>query len=268
MPYVAKLDKTIEPGQSLIIKGQFLFDGKLIHFSFSVNLCTGPSEEEDIVLHINYRIKDKAIVCNSLKDGVWLPKEVRFKISNKVGDKFDLRVRCHDDKYQIFSDHKDLGEFKHRLAVSSVKYLRIKGTCDLKAVLWEGNYYSCPYRMRLDGMSPGRKLFVSGVAHGKRFAVNFCHNDDVVFHFNPRFDEKAFVRNIRMNGEWQQEERSGKFTLEKKKEFDLLFVCEADAFRVFADELMVCSFVHRFPPSNINAIEIDGELDLQLVHFE
>jgi hypothetical protein len=54
-------------------------------------------------------------------------------------------------------------------------------------------------------------------------------------HFNPRFDEKAVVRNALQAGDWGNEEREGKMPLEKGVGFDLVIANEPTQFQV--DEL-------------------------------
>jgi hypothetical protein len=45
----------------------------------------------------------------------------------------------------------------------------------------------------------------------------------MVFHFNPRFSDKAVVRNGQTTtGEWGNEEREGKFPFHKNTGFDLV----------------------------------------------
>ncbi|CDW59317.1 galectin [Trichuris trichiura] len=265
LPYWAKLENPIQPGQSLIVKGLVCGD------RFDINFTAGPNipDHDNVVLHLSCRQNEKAIVLNSYEGGEW-KKEVRFKTPFKVGEPFDVRIRAHDDRYEIFADHKHLGDFKHRLALTATTHVNIQGQCEVNAVLWEGNYYSVPYKTSITGFAPGRRLFVSGIAvdSPKRFAVNFFSKDDIALHFNVRFDEKKVVRNTLKGGAWGKEDRVGGFPFEKKKNFDLLFVCEEDTIQIYINDDHFCHYAHHIPPKQIDAVEIEGDIELQLIHIE
>uniref|UniRef100_A0A0M3J577 Galectin n=1 Tax=Anisakis simplex TaxID=6269 RepID=A0A0M3J577_ANISI len=94
-----------------------------------------------------------------------------------------------------------------------------------------------PYESGLagEGLSPGKSLliFATPEKKGKRFHINLLKkNGDIALHFNPRFDEKAIVRNSLISGEWGNEEREGKNPLEKGIGADLEFRNEEYAFQV------------------------------------
>ena len=74
-----------------------------------------------------------------------------------------------------------------------------------------------------------------------RFAINLkCDDDDegdIALHFNPRFEEREVVRNNRVGGDWQNEEREqgDDFPFEKKDAFEI-------AINVKEDRFVVCFF--------------------------
>ena len=72
-----------------------------------------------------------------------------------------------------------------------------------------------------------------------RFELNLqCDGDDdadIAMHFNPRFEEQVVVRNTRVGGDWQEEEReheSEDFPFEKKDTFEISINCRDDKFLV------------------------------------
>uniref|UniRef100_A0A915L8A4 Galectin n=1 Tax=Romanomermis culicivorax TaxID=13658 RepID=A0A915L8A4_ROMCU len=136
LPYVAKLDNQIEPGQSLIVRGQSTND------TFVINLATSSSIEDckDLVLHVSIRVKKGTIVFNSLSNGQWGKEEVH-KCPLEKGQDFSVRIRSHPDKFEVFLKGKSLGSFDYRQPISTISHVQILGDLVLNAVGWEGNYY-------------------------------------------------------------------------------------------------------------------------------
>lgn len=56
-----------------------------------------------------------------------------------------------------------------------------------------------------------------------RFHVDFIKGSDVVFHFNPRFNENTIVRNSNLRGCWGPEEREGPFPFVQGRRFEVFF---------------------------------------------
>lgn len=54
-----------------------------------------------------------------------------------------------------------------------------------------------------------------------RFNVDFIKGPDVVFHFNPRFNEQTTVRNSNLGGYWGPEEREGGFPFVQGQRFEV-----------------------------------------------
>ena len=71
-----------------------------------------------------------------------------------------------------------------------------------------------------------------------RFAINLkcdeSDDGDIAFHFNPRFEEREVVRNTRVGGEWQDEEREqgDEFPFEKKDTFEIAINVKDEKFVV------------------------------------
>jgi hypothetical protein len=162
---------------------------------------------------------------------------------------------------------------------------------------WGGKYYPVPYESGIpgEGLAPGKTLLVFGTPEkkGKRFHINLLKkNGDIALHFNPRFDEKAIVRNSLISNEWGNEEREGKIPLEKGIGFDLKIVNEEYAFQVsrrrplrvrrpipckvaraeqskailkfqiFINEERFCTYAHRLEPHDLHGIQIGGDVEI------
>lgn len=59
------------------------------------------------------------------------------------------------------------------------------------------------------------------------------NNNDIAFHFNPRYDQQQIVRNTYTEaGYWGPEEREGKLIIEKCSRFTLTIICQLKKFTV------------------------------------
>jgi len=267
VPYLSRLEGGgIQPGQSVVIRG--IQTGE----TFNVNLLAGPKYAQDNApLHISVRQKEKNIVFNTFADGAW-GKEEKKKDPFKEGEPFDLRIRAHDNHFEIFANQKELLNFEYRQPLNSINHLFISGELELHNVSWGGKYYPVPYQAGIEGgFTPGKRLFVSGVPDkkAKKFEINLMSNgNDIAMHVSIRFDEKHVVRNSFQSGNWQAEEKEGKFPLEKDIAFDAIIVNEPYAFQVFFNGNHFCSFAHRLDPNSIQALKISGDVELQGVHVK
>ncbi|VDM81620.1 unnamed protein product, partial [Strongylus vulgaris] len=149
---------------------------------------------------------------NSFANGEW-GKEERKSNPIKKGDSFDIRIRAHDDRFQIIIDQKEFKDYEHRLPLTTITHLSIDGDLYLNHVHWGGKYYPVPYESGIaQGFNVDKTLLIFGTVEkkAKRFNVNLLRrNGDIALHFNPRFDEKAVIRNALAANEWGNEEREG-----------------------------------------------------------
>lgn len=263
LPYVAKLDNSIEPGQSLVIRGQAIGD-KVI-----VNFCNGvPIDGCELVFHLSCRQKENAFVLNNF-DGKQWGKEVRAKGCLDKASPFCIRIRCHDNKFAVYANGKEVGEFAYRGALAAISHVQVLGELTLNAVGWEGNYYGVPYKVPIVGnFGRQRKLFLTFIPDDERVDINLMAGEDIAFHFNPRFYSKETINNSQFGGQWGKEEKVAKFPFQRKKAVDVLFVCENDQIGVYVDSEPYCTFIHRIDPQKIDKLAISGGMELQVVNFE
>jgi galectin-4 len=84
----------------------------------------------------------------------------------------------------------------------------------------------------------GRVITISGRSNNNasRFEFNLLAGNyngaDVVFHFNPRFDQHEAVRNSCQGGGWGAEEKQGGFPLHPGQPFDIQIVCFPEHYQV------------------------------------
>lgn len=267
LPYLSRLEGNgLEPGQTVIIKGIEIGD----HFNVSF-LTSANFESSEIPFHISIRLKDKVAIFNDRQGGKW-GKEEKKKEPFKEGENVDLRVRAHDNKFEVYANLKSIGEFEYRQPLNSINHLYIDGTLELHTVSWGGKYYPVPYQAGVEGgFTPGKRLVVSGMPEKKceMFAINLMNaNNDIVFHLNPRYNKKTMIRNAMLGGSWGTEESEGKFPLSADTLFDINVVNEPYAFQIYVNGAHFCAFAHRGEPNDIKGIKINGDVELHGVHVK
>jgi hypothetical protein len=258
----------LEPGQTVVIKGVETGD------HFNVTFMTSPRyEDSNIPLQITIRAREKVAILNDRRGGKW-GKEEKRKEPFREGEKVDLRIRVHDNRFEVFANQREIGEFEHRQPLISINHLYIDGTIDMHHVSWGGKYYAVPYQASVEGgFGPGKRLMVSGrpEKNGKQFSVNLLTAaNEMAFHFNPRLNEKDVIRNSQLAGQWGNEEgkKEPVFPFERDSAFDIMIVNEPHSYQVFVNGAHYCAFAHRTDPNNIRALRIEGDVELQSVHVK
>ncbi|VDM97197.1 unnamed protein product [Thelazia callipaeda] len=269
VPYVAKLGKKLEPGQTLEIHGTIGSDPS----EFEVNLLTDSPNIETAtatILHVKARFKDNKLVFNTYENGKW-GKEEKSSNPFKKDEKFDLRIRVHPDKFEIYGNQKALHVYKAHVNINA-EYLAVRGDVSLHAVQWGGQFYHLPFETYFEhgSLKSGGQLKITGIPKGDRFEVNFLSNQgDILFHFNPRFSEKQVVRNSRINNVWGDEEREGLFPFTKDVITDLVFHNEPFSLQIYADAKHYVTYAHRTPKpeEDYKGFRIGGDFELTRIEF-
>ncbi|MFH4973886.1 hypothetical protein AB6A40_000595 [Gnathostoma spinigerum] len=270
VPYVTKLGQKLAPGQTLIVHGKVSSEAH----RFEINLMCGSAEINPglAALHLSIRFDEKKIVMNSFKDGVW-GKEERVSNPFKVNEPFDIRVRAHEDKFEISANQKAIHEYKYRIPLEDIEYLAIRGDVTLSGVHWGGRYFKLPFETVFPGghFQPEKRLFLSGIPKGNRFEVNFVNKKgDILFHFNPRMSDKVIVRNAKIGASWGKEEREGPFPFKKEIGFDLVFLNEPFSIQIFYDGERIGTYAHRTdsPKDDYYGFRVDGDVEVTGIEFD
>nr|XP_002131573.1 galectin-6 [Ciona intestinalis] len=122
---------------------------------------------------------------------------------------------------------------------------------------------------------PGMRWIVSGKPKpsSEGFSINFkvgpAEQDDIAFHFNPRFVKRQVARNARTNKAWRSdhEDSTPYFPFEKYKHFQVEITCLADGFEVKVNGESFTKFKHRYDLHRITHLNIDGQVDVDSVEF-
>nr|XP_056708768.1 galectin-8 [Euleptes europaea] len=123
VPYVARLNSAVAPGQTIVIKGEVNENPN----SFSINLK--PSDTSDIALHLNPRIKAKAFVRNSYLCDSWGEEERSIDhFPFCPGMYFELIIFCDALHYKVAVNGVHTLEYKHRFKqLGKINVLEIYG---------------------------------------------------------------------------------------------------------------------------------------------
>uniref|UniRef100_A0A915MVW7 Galectin n=1 Tax=Meloidogyne javanica TaxID=6303 RepID=A0A915MVW7_MELJA len=238
VPYSSRLLSELQPGQTLLVQGNILQEAK----RFEINLLS-----------------------ECFEAGEW-EKEERHSNPFKKGETFDIRIRVHEERFELLANQHHLADFKHRHAFTKIDHMQITGDITLSNVHWGGRYFEIPFQSTFHGhaLKNGQRVFVYSIAKGD-FSVNFVGaNGDFLFHLNPRFGEKQIIRGSQKNGTWGEEEREGKFPLKKGEAVDIAIHNEPFSIQVFINGSHYCSFAHRVedPNNEYKFLRVEGDIEL------
>uniref|UniRef100_A0A8D2BS11 Galectin n=1 Tax=Sus scrofa TaxID=9823 RepID=A0A8D2BS11_PIG len=104
------------------------------------------------------------------------------------------------------------------------------------------------------------------------FTVNLQtgHRDnDIAFHFNPRFEEGGYVVcNTKQNGIWGPEERKMQMPFQRGHPFELSFLVQSSQFQVTVNGRLFVQYTHRVPFHRVDTISVTGIVQLSYISFQ
>ncbi|KAI4534530.1 hypothetical protein MG293_015390 [Ovis ammon polii] len=132
--------------------------------------------------------------------------------------------------------------------------------------------FNVPHKTALpEGIRVGTVLRIRGLVPDKagRFYVNLlCSEEpgsDAALHFNPRLDESTVVFNTLERGTWGVEERGSGIPFQRGQPFDVLLIATEEGFKAVIADSEYHHFRYRIPPGRVRALEVGGDLQLELV---
>ncbi|KAM5302271.1 galectin-8 isoform 3-T4 [Glossophaga mutica] len=130
LPFVARLNSSMGPGRTVVIKGEVNAKAK----SFNVDLLSGKSK--DIALHLNPRLNIKAFVRNSFLQESWGEEERNITcFPFSTGMYFEMIIYCDVKEFKVAVNGVHCLEYKHRFKdLSSIDTLEIDGDIHLLEV--------------------------------------------------------------------------------------------------------------------------------------
>uniref|UniRef100_A0A8C8TXW5 Galectin n=1 Tax=Peromyscus maniculatus bairdii TaxID=230844 RepID=A0A8C8TXW5_PERMB len=145
-------------------------------------------------------------------------------------------------------------------------------TPGIQPVVYPNMSYPIPLFTSIpNGLYPSKSIIISGTVlpDAQRFHINLRSGMDIAFHLNPRFNEKAVVRNTQINNSWGPEERElpGNMPFTRGQSFSVWILCEVQAFKVAVNGQHLCEYYHRLKNlPDINSLEVAG--DVLLTHVQ
>ncbi|KAL3078891.1 hypothetical protein niasHS_014673 [Heterodera schachtii] len=266
MPYTSRLSEPcLAPGQSLVFQGSVDSDAR--HFELSLISGVPNSGQERIALQICFHFEVGITILNSmLENGEWGEEEFH---SNPFfhGKPFDVRIRVHEKRFDIFVNQVPWAVFEHRTDFRQIDHIQASGDVSLSAVHWGGRYFEMPYEMTFHdhALESGQRLFVYGIPRGD-FAVSLIGDSlEELFRMSALFDKQIVVRNAQTDKEWGAEESEGGPSPFRKGEgFDLVILNEPLALQISVNGTPFCSFFHRTIDAHkdYKKVRISGEVEL------
>ncbi|ELK32118.1 PREDICTED: galectin-8 isoform X2 [Myotis davidii] len=130
LPFVARLNSSMGPGRTVVIKGEVNAKAK----GFNVDLISGKSK--DIALHLNPRLNSKAFIRNSFLQESWGEEERNITcFPFSPGMYFEMIIYCDVKEFKVAVNGVHSLEYKHRFKeLPSIDTLEIDGDIQLLEV--------------------------------------------------------------------------------------------------------------------------------------
>ncbi|XP_054565365.1 galectin-9B-like [Eptesicus fuscus] len=120
------------------------------------------------------------------------------------------------------------------------------------------------------GLKEGHEIIIKGTV--VPFAVNFqigFSDDDIAFHFNPRFEENGYVVcNTKQKGRWEKEEIKKVNPFQMGKPFEIRFLVESTNFQVMVNGDRFVQYEHRVSLHRVDNISVTGPVRLTHISFQ
>ncbi|XP_075708950.1 galectin-9-like [Rhinoderma darwinii] len=123
-----------------------------------------------------------------------------------------------------------------------------------------------------NGVNNGTMVIVSGavLSSGDCFEVNFkcgqAENDDIAFHFKPRFDRGHVVCNTMEHEKWGNEEIKYELPFHREQPFEIRILVTNNDYKVSVNRHNFLEYYHRIPLHRVNTLAIKG--CVSLIYFE
>ncbi|XP_077994876.1 galectin-8-like [Glandiceps talaboti] len=301
IPYVGNIPNGMKKGTLITIYGSVPQSCERFHVNLTVGVSTQP--RADIALHFNPRVKQGAVVRNTLQNEKWQKEERDMPFSPfQCGENFELMILSQKEQYKVAVNGKHFIEYKHRIRpLKNINTLQINGEVSIQSISIHGpdetrgsmssgmsmpqgacggviTNPSLPYSGCIPGgMYPGRLIYVSGIANSQpdRFRVDLCKRDsevthhEIALHLNPRFGKSQIVCNTKKNDKWGAEERNAPyFPFAPNTNFEIIILCEPGSYKVAVNGRHLLEYAHRIPLNEVETILVGGNIRVTQICFK
>ncbi|XP_073409115.1 galectin-8-like [Dendrobates tinctorius] len=136
-------------------------------------------------------------------------------------------------------------------------------------------YPPVPYTAHFhSGIKNGTVVIISGgvLPEAERFSMNFkcgsTYEDDIAFHFNPRFDEGLVVCNTRESNNWGKREVNSEVPFHRGQQFGIEILITSNEYKVSVSGRHFMGFTHRIPLHRVNAVILMGGIKLTKIEIQ
>ncbi|XP_036440683.1 uncharacterized protein si:dkey-151j17.4 [Colossoma macropomum] len=290
MPYVGAISGGIRPGMALYFQGTVPQEAE----KFEINLKTGQAPGDDTAFHFSPRIGER-VALNSFRNGGWESEESASDKPFTKGAPFNMFFLIKPEGYEVYVNGFRHCMFKHRILLEKVSAIDIRGNVTMNLFGLITNWSTSSFFKELEtthpeishpvskpkmpyvgavsgGIRPGMALYFQGNVpqEAEKFEINLktgqAPGDDTAFHFNPRIGERVTLNSFR-NGGWESEESASDKPFTKGKPFTMFYVIKPEGYEVYVNGFKHCMFKHRIPLEKVSAIDIRGNVTMNLFGF-
>lgn len=134
VPYSGYIPGGIRVGTDVVINGRVNPNATRL----SVNLCVGPTYEQDCAFHLNPRFDEGHVVRNHMQGGSWGVEERAGGNPFRRAMGFEMHMKVTQHGYKVTVNGRHLCDFHHRLPKESVQYIYIEGDVHIYSIKFQG----------------------------------------------------------------------------------------------------------------------------------
>ncbi|XP_038074670.1 galectin-9-like isoform X2 [Patiria miniata] len=293
VPYSGNIPGGYSSNKTIYVQGFVLPQSNRFH----VNLQSG----EDIAFHFNPRFQagQNLVVCNTKVGGKWGAEERSLdNVPFDQGKSFELVILCEGNEFKVCVNGRHFLDYKHRVDLHQITSVNVAGDVAITSIRYDPPSTEAKALQEGPQGQPGIQISnpstpfcgpigPSGLQYGNmitmkltvspapnRFAINLNgayygpQQDDIAFHFNPRFAERTIVRNSKRNGKWGGEERGGAFPFAPSGTHEVTILCMRKCLRVQVDGHHVIDYNHRHGPQGVKSMNVDGDVTIHAINID
>lgn len=150
-PFTGKILGSLQPGLMIRIKGRInghdhrsvdqslvrvIHKSNVIIFRCQIDFVHTPASNQDVMFHLSLRPKERVIVRNHFHNGKW-GQEERDGPAVRANETFEIMISADREFYKLALNGQYLGNFRHRLPLYLVDYVKVSGVCGIDHILIE-----------------------------------------------------------------------------------------------------------------------------------